>query len=58
MTARHMILLGPLLLLNGLVAGFIGPGAAQWLVGIGTLAGFIYLWFANLRAAAQGQQGG
>ena len=45
----------PLALLNGLVAGFIGPGPALTLVGAGWLAAFLWFWIASLRAAAQGK---
>lgn len=41
----------PLFLLLGLVAGFIGPGAAQTLVGILWLAVFGWFWFIGLRLA-------
>lgn len=47
-----MLANAPLLLLNGLVAGFLGAGPAQWTVGTLTLAGFLYLWIMNLRAAS------
>ncbi|QBF31809.1 YIP1 family protein [Thalassococcus sp. S3] len=41
----------PLLLLHGVVAGFVGPGAAQQGVGLGWLIVFLWFWFACLRAA-------
>ncbi|WP_158963459.1 YIP1 family protein [Chachezhania sediminis] len=41
----------PLMLLNGLVAGFIGPGTPLQLVGIAWLAVFLWFWFAGLRQA-------
>lgn len=52
-----LLAVGPLLLLNGLVGGFIGPGTARLAVGLMTFAGFLYLWIGNLRAARQGQGG-
>ena len=39
---------GPLLLLNGLVAGFIGPGAALNAVGFVWLIVFIWFWVTGL----------
>ncbi len=39
----------PLVLLNGLVAGFIGPGAAQSLIGLLWVAVFVWFWFSGLR---------
>lgn len=44
----------PLVLLNGLVAGFIGPGLALTLVGLIWLVVFTWFWLAGLRQA-QGQ---
>lgn len=41
----------PLVLLNGLVAGFLGPGPAQNLVGLAWLAVFLWFWGAGLRVA-------
>ena len=38
----------PLLLLHGLVAGFVGPGAAQTAVGLLWLAVFLWFWIAGL----------
>lgn len=40
----------PVWLLNGLVAGFIGPGPAQSLVGLVALAAFLLIWFRGLWA--------
>ena len=40
---------GPLVLLNGLVAGFIGPGAAQTLIGLMWVAIFVWFWLSGLR---------
>ncbi|MBW4982134.1 YIP1 family protein [Mameliella sp. CS4] len=41
----------PLALLNGLVAGFIGPGGALTLVGILWFAAFLWFWSSGLREA-------
>ena len=41
----------PLVLLNGLVAGFLGPGPALTLVGVIWLGVFIWFWLAGLRQA-------
>lgn len=41
----------PLMLLHGLVAGFIGPGAAANIVGTLWLAVFGWFWFTGLRLA-------
>lgn len=41
----------PLVLLNGLVAGFIGPGPALSLVGLIWVAVFAWFWLTNLREA-------
>lgn len=41
----------PFMLLNGLVAGFIGPGAALSLVGFVWFAVFLWVWLSGLRAA-------
>ncbi|AXT26032.1 YIP1 family protein [Ruegeria sp. AD91A] len=41
----------PLVLLNGLVAGFIGPGPALTLVGLIWLGVFFWFWLAGLRQA-------
>lgn len=41
----------PVMLLHGLVAGFIGPGAAQTLVGILWLAVLGWFWFTGLALA-------
>ncbi|WP_377187731.1 YIP1 family protein [Ruegeria meonggei] len=38
----------PLVLLNGLVAGFMGPGPALTLVGIVWLGIFVWIWLAGL----------
>ncbi|MBV7393656.1 YIP1 family protein [Mameliella sediminis] len=41
----------PLALLNGLVAGFIGPGGALTLVGVAWFAAFLWFWSTGLREA-------
>lgn len=53
-----LLAIAPLLLLNGLVAGFVGPGPAKTLIGALTFAGFLYLWMRNLRGARRVAQGG
>jgi Yip1 domain len=44
----------PLMLLQGLVAGMIGPGPALWLVVISTGAAFLWLWLTMLHEAERG----
>ncbi|WP_171168081.1 YIP1 family protein [Ruegeria sp. HKCCA0370] len=39
----------PLVLLNGLVAGFIGPGPALTIVGVVWVAVFVWFWLSGLR---------
>ncbi|WP_299839701.1 YIP1 family protein [uncultured Jannaschia sp.] len=41
----------PALLLLGLTTGFVGPGAAQSLVGFVTLGGFVWVWLNSLYVA-------
>lgn len=41
----------PLVLLNGLVAGFIGPGPTLTLVGVVWVAVFVWFWLSGLRQA-------
>lgn len=43
-----LLAVAPLMLLNGLVAGFLGQGAALTAVGIAVAAGFLYLWINML----------
>lgn len=38
----------PVMLFNGLVAGFIGDGTAATVVGLGVFGGFLYLWINML----------
>lgn len=44
----------PLMLLNGLVGGFIGPGPALTLVGFVWFVLFLWFWLAGLREAESG----
>ena len=44
----------PLLLLHGLVRGFVGPGVQSTLVGAVWAAAFIYIWVQSLREAESG----
>lgn len=41
----------PLILLNGLVAGFIGPGLQLQIVGAAWFGVFLWFWIAGLRVA-------
>lgn len=43
-----LLVVSPVVLLNGLVAGFIGAGPAATVVGLLVLAGFFYLWVSML----------
>ena len=45
----------PLMLLHGLVAGFIGPGIQLQSVGLVWLAVFLWFWIRGLIAAEGGQ---
>lgn len=45
----------PLILLNGLVAGFIGPGLQLTLVGAVWVAVFAWFWVAGMWRVAKGQ---
>jgi len=44
----------PLLLLYGLIGGFLGQGPALQLVGIVWLVIFLWFWIATLRASGEG----
>lgn len=46
----------PLALLNGLVAGFIGPGPALTLVGVIWIAVLLWFWIAGLVAVYRGAE--
>lgn len=46
-----MLAVAPLMLLNGLVRGLIGPGPEQALTGALAGVGFIAIWVAGLRVA-------
>lgn len=43
-----MLAWSPLVLLNGLVEGFVGPGPGATALGLLVLAGFLYLWINML----------
>lgn len=45
---------GPLLLLQGLVAGLIGPGPALWVISAGIGLAFLWLWLTMLHEAERG----
>lgn len=45
---------GPLMLLQGLVIGMIGPGPALWLVNIVVGLAFLWLWLTMLHEAERG----
>lgn len=44
----------PLMLLQGLVAGMIGPGPAAWAVSAGVGVAFLWLWLTMLHEAERG----
>ena len=44
----------PILLLYGLVGGFIGPGAALQLIGLVWVVVFLWFWIASLRVSGEG----
>ena len=44
----------PLMLLQGLVAAFIGPGAGLTAIGLLVFAVFLWFWFSGLAAAEFG----
>jgi hypothetical protein len=46
-----LLAVAPLMLLHGLVAGFIGPGPGLTLVGTIVFAAFLWIWIAGLVAA-------
>lgn len=46
-----LLAVSPAMLLQGLVAGFIGPGPAQTAVGLVVLVAFLAIWGACLRVA-------
>lgn len=45
---------GPLMLLQGLVAGMFGPGPGLWIISMGIGVAFIYLWLTMLHEAERG----
>lgn len=46
-----LLAVSPAMLLNGLTAGFIGPGPALSAVGLVTFAGFFWIWLSSLYVA-------
>ena len=46
-----LLVISPLMLLQGLVAGFVGPGAVATVVGLLVLAGFLFQWINALVVA-------
>ncbi|MGR3269327.1 YIP1 family protein [Thalassococcus profundi] len=46
----------PLILLNGLVAGFIGKGAALSIIGLAWFGVFLWFWLSSLKVAEQGDR--
>lgn len=44
----------PILLLYGLVGGFLGPGVALQLIGLIWFAVFLWFWIASLRVSGEG----
>jgi hypothetical protein len=51
-----LLAVSPLMLLQGLVAGFLGPGTAATLTGLAVMAGFLFLWLSALAEAERGGQ--
>lgn len=49
-----LLAVAPLMLLQGLVAGFVGPGAGLTLLGVLVFAVFLWFWITGLRAAEFG----
>ncbi|MCF3594230.1 YIP1 family protein [Rhodobacteraceae bacterium LMO-12] len=45
---------GPIMLLWGLTAGFVGPGSALTLVGVIWIAVFLWVWFSGLTEVWRG----
>lgn len=48
-----LLAVSPLMLLNGLVAGFVGQGPALTVTGVVVAVGFLYLWINMLIEAEQ-----
>ncbi len=46
-----LLAVSPLMLLQGLVAGFVGPGPALTLTGLAVLLAFLFLWLSALAEA-------
>lgn len=51
-----LLAVAPAVLLHGLVAGMVGPGAGLQIVGVAVFAAFLWFWTGGLRAAVR--QGG
>ncbi|MDR5654495.1 YIP1 family protein [Ruixingdingia sedimenti] len=51
-----LLAVSPLMLFQGLVAGFVGPGAAQIVVGLAVGAVFLFLWLSALAEAGRAGQ--
>ncbi|PPB79712.1 hypothetical protein LV82_02503 [Albidovulum inexpectatum] len=51
-----LLAVSPLVLLHGLVRGFLGPGLQAGLVGLAVFAVFACFWWAGLSAAARGRE--
>lgn len=49
-----LLAVSPLMLLQGLVAGFVGPGPALTVLGGVVFAVFVWFWFSALRVAEFG----
>jgi Na+-transporting methylmalonyl-CoA/oxaloacetate decarboxylase gamma subunit len=49
-----LLAVGPLMLLQGLLRGLVGPGPALTVVGLGVLAAFLALWINALIEAERG----
>lgn len=46
-----LLSVAPLMLLQGIISGFVGPGLVTTVAGVVVLCGFIYLWINMLIAA-------
>lgn len=46
-----LLAVSPVMLLQGLVAGLVGPGPGLSILGVGVLAGFLWIWLQSLRVA-------
>ena len=52
-----LVTVSPAMLLQGLVAGLIGPGPQLTLVGILVIVGFLWIWMSMLIEAERGDAG-